>query len=183
MDEARLEFSALDAIAVTSGPGGFTGVRIGLAAAKGLALACGCPLLGVTNFEAVAAAVPEPERPGRSMIVLLDAKRSDLYMQTFDSGGAPLSSPGCAEPSELIDLIPSGPLVLVGSAVAQGLPDLQDRVDEDLLVSSAPGQADAAIVATIAAGRPVPGSGTPAPAPLYLRPPDVTLPGGRGRKS
>ena len=171
----------MDAIAVTSGPGGFTGVRIGLATAKGLALACGCPLLGVTTFEAVAAAVAKPERSGRSMVVLLDAKRSDLYLQVFAAEGTPLCTPRCADPAELSGLVPSGPLLLVGSGVDQALPGLQDRADEDLLISGSSGQTDAAAIAAIAAGRPVPASGAPAPAPLYLRPPDVTQPDGTGR--
>lgn len=183
MDEARIEFASLDTVAVTSGPGGFTGVRIGLATAKGLALACNCPLLGVTNFEAVAAAVPEVERSGRSMVVLLDAKRSDLYLQNFAPGGAPLCLPQCVDPAKLNDLVPSGPLLVVGSGVDQALPGLKDRVDEDVLVSSSSGQADAAVVAAIAAGRQIPEAGSSAPAPLYLRPPDVTEPDRGRRKS
>src|SRR3954469_5612836 len=57
MRDAALEFDALDLIAATVGPGAFTGIRIGLAAARGLALAAGKPAVGVTSFEAVAEGV------------------------------------------------------------------------------------------------------------------------------
>ena len=59
MSEAGIAYGALDAVAVTLGPGGFTGVRIGLATARALALAWARPIIGVSNFEALAAAVPE----------------------------------------------------------------------------------------------------------------------------
>jgi tRNA threonylcarbamoyl adenosine modification protein YeaZ len=67
--EAALPVAALDLIAVTVGPGAFTGVRIGLAAARGLALASGVPALGVTSFAAVAAAVAPAIRRGRHLVV------------------------------------------------------------------------------------------------------------------
>src|SRR5450432_1394851 len=65
MAEADVDFAALALIAVTTGPGSFTGIRVGLAAARGLALASGLPILGITAFEALAGAVPAAERQGR----------------------------------------------------------------------------------------------------------------------
>jgi len=191
MAEAGIAYPALDAIAVTRGPGGFTGVRIGLATARALALACARPVIGVSNFEAVAAAVPEDERRGRSLAVVIDAKRSDLYVQAF--GAAPGAAPGGAglapvteaqaiAPADLDAILPRGPLLLAGDAVeaARGALEVAGR---DVLAAAAPGQADAGWVAALAAGQPLPEAGAPPPEPLYLRGPDVTLarPAGTGR--
>ncbi len=195
MAEAGIAYPALDAIAVTRGPGGFTGVRIGLATARALALACARPVIGLSNFEAVAAAVSETERRGRSLAVVIDAKRSDLYVQAF--GVAPRAAPGGAAPvaalapttegqaiapADLDAILPGGPLLLAGDAVevARGALESAGR---DVLAAAAPGQADARWVAALAAGQPLPEAGAPPPEPIYLRGPDVTLarPAGTGR--
>lgn len=173
MAEAGLDYPALDAIAVTRGPGGFTGVRIGLATARGLALACGAPLSGVTNFEAVLSGVPEGEVEGRAIAVALQAKRREIYLQTFDSKCTPLSDPCLIAPDEALAGLPPGPLLLVGDARDRLLPLSGER---DWLASSAPGLSDAGLVATLAASRPLPPAGAPPPTPLYLRAPDVTRP-------
>jgi tRNA threonylcarbamoyladenosine biosynthesis protein TsaB len=178
MTEAGLDYDALDAIAVTLGPGGFTGVRIGLATARGLALACDRPLLGLSNFLAVAAAVPAAERLDRRLAVMLDAKRSDLYVQVFREDLAPLSEPACLDPRALAAHLPAGRLVLAGDAVAQGLGALSEARGGRLLVSTAPVHADAARIAEQAAALSLSGPDAARPSPLYLRPPDVTLPGG-----
>src|ERR1700761_2687145 len=71
--EASLATTQLDLIVVTTGPGSFTGLRIGLAAGRGLSLASGIPALGVPSFDAIA--VPEAETP---LIIALDSKREEL---------------------------------------------------------------------------------------------------------
>ena len=187
MSEAGIAYPALDAIAVTRGPGGFTGVRIGLATARALALACARPVIGVSNFEAVAAAVPEDERRGRSLAVVIDAKRSDLYVQAFgavpgEGGLAPVTEAQAIAPANLDAILPAGPLLLAGDAVeaARGALEVAGR---DVMAAAAPGQADAGWVAALAAGQPLPEAGAPPPEPIYLRGPDVTLarPAGTGR--
>ena len=197
MAEAGVGYEALDAIAVTLGPGGFTGVRIGLATARALALACARPVIGISNFEAVAAAVPESERRGRSLAVLIDAKRSDLYAQAFSAEPAALTEQRALAPEALTEpralapealteqralapealhgFLPPGPLILAGDAAAQGRAALQ-AAGRDLRVASSPGAADAARVAALAAARPLPAPDAAPPAPIYLRGPDVTLP-------
>ncbi len=89
MEEAGLAWADLALIGVTVGPGAFTGIRIGLAAARGMALAGGFAIAGVGSCEAVAHAVPAEERRGRSLLVAIDSKRSDLFFQTFDAALAP----------------------------------------------------------------------------------------------
>ena len=175
LGEAKTAFDELDGIAVTVGPGGFTGVRIGLATARGLALARRCPVIGFSNFLALAAAARAEAAPEQRIAVLIDAKRRDLYAQAFDAGLAPLTEPASVHPADLNDKLPNGPLLLVGDGVPQARATLLGA-GRDLAVSRTSGLSDAAHVARLAAQTGLPGPGAPPPRPLYLRPPDVTLP-------
>src|SRR5438552_18511098 len=87
MTEAGVSPQRLDAIAAATGPGGFTGIRVGLAAAHGIALATGARLVGVTSFAAVAEALrrgaPLAAGSGPHLLVALDSRRDDLYVQLF----------------------------------------------------------------------------------------------------
>ncbi len=175
MAEAGCDYGSLGAIAVTCGPGGFTGVRIGLATARGLALARGLPVVGIDNFEAIAAGIPPGERAGRTIAVLLNAKRAEFFLQLFSAALEPLGAPLCVSPAALERALPSAPLLFAGDAVAQGLGGLADPAGRDLKVCQASTHADAGVVARLAADRPLPEAGA-VPSPLYLRPPDVSLP-------
>jgi tRNA threonylcarbamoyladenosine biosynthesis protein TsaB len=182
MDEAGEDFTGLDALAVTNGPGAFTGLRIGLAAARGLALASGLPCLAVTTLEAVAAAVPEAERRGRVLLVALDAKRVDVYAQAFAAGLRPLGEPVAALPDRLPRLLANaaGAAVVAGDAAARAL-DALAAAGIAASESSAAGVPDAAVVAALAAARWKPGAAVGKPRPLYLRPPSTTAPNKRRR--
>ena len=107
LDEAGLGFADLDRLAVTIGPGSFTGLRIGLAAARGLALATGLPLTGITTLEALAAAADPAARQGRGTVVLIDSRRGDVFMQIFGADAVPLSKPAAADPAALDALLPA----------------------------------------------------------------------------
>jgi len=178
MDAAGADFAALDAIGVTVGPGAFTGVRIGLAAARGLSLAAQVPAVGVTTFEALAAAVAEAERAGRTLLAAVDSKRTDVYVQLFDSALRPLTEPAALAVAAVASLLPSGPLLTVGDGVALLAPALAGRA---VMATSAPPYPDAAWVATLAARRLEAGRPAEPPAPLYLRPPDAIRPAHGGR--
>lgn len=171
MTEADESLRGLDAVAVSVGPGAFTGIRIGLAAARGIALAAGIPAVGVTSFSAVAEAVPESERGDRRLIVLLDSKRGDVFVQEFSVSLRPAELPEIRAPASFAADRAAEGVILAGDGVALVRPHLAG-LKPDLRLSSADGPADAAHVATAAIR--LLGSGDILPArPLYLRAPDV----------
>ena len=171
MADAGLGFERLDAIAVTEGPGSFTGIRVGLAAAHGLGLALGIPVLGVSCFEAIASATPTD---GAALMIVIDSRRTELFVQSFDSAGAPLGEPFLATAAELIDHLPPGRVIVTGDA-AQAIDALPERA---LLRPCGP--PSAATVARLATARHLSGS-LQAATPLYIRAPDAIVPALGGR--
>jgi tRNA threonylcarbamoyladenosine biosynthesis protein TsaB len=181
MKAAALDMADLDAIAVTIGPGSFTGLRIGLAAARGLALALARPVVGITSFLAVAAALPAGSREGREILVALDTKRDDIFLQRFDPALRRLAPARLVTVSESIAHLPPGPLLLAGDGVALLTPLLPR--DRDILRAPGPSHVDAAMFAGLAARLVACGGHAPEgplwiPDPFYLRAPDVKMPGG-----
>jgi tRNA threonylcarbamoyladenosine biosynthesis protein TsaB len=85
-EEAHVALAALDAVAVSIGPGSFTGLRIGLSAAKGLCVALGCPLIAVPTFDAIASHVLNDERAVRDLAICLDARQGDFYVGRYRRG-------------------------------------------------------------------------------------------------
>src|SRR3546814_1051962 len=83
MAEAGSGFRDLDLLATTVGPGAFTGLRIGLSTARAMALAAALPLLGLTTLETVAAAQDPVARGARPLLVALETRRADVYVQLF----------------------------------------------------------------------------------------------------
>jgi tRNA threonylcarbamoyladenosine biosynthesis protein TsaB len=161
MVQARVGFDAVDRIGVTIGPGSFTGLRVGLAFAKGLALALDRPCIGVGTLEALAAG--HGHRPRTAAVI--DAGRGRVYLQIFDGGvalSAPRSLPVDVAAAQIAEAAWGAELLLVGPGAG-------------LISEAAPGLAwlrlaapRAEWVARIAAGAPR----TP-PEPLYLRAPDA----------
>jgi tRNA threonylcarbamoyladenosine biosynthesis protein TsaB len=176
MREAGQEPAALDVVVVTVGPGSFTGIRVGLAAARGIVLATGARLLGVTSFEAVRAG-----RGGcsetRLLLVALESRRKDLYVQFFDRHGDPLREPATIVPALFCEAVAAtigaNPLLIAGDAAQRAGAALAQRPDTAILEDSAPGA-----VGALRAGLRLLrlGKAADAPRPLYLRPPDVILP-------
>lgn len=183
MQEARLDYGALGAIAATVGPGSFTGVRVGLAAARGLALASGVTLIGVTTLEALAAAVPGAERRSCTRILAaLDASRGQVYAQWFDAAGLALAPPFAATASDVIERFDPVGAVVVGSGAAAILAALGTR-GEAIRISSAPEWPEAVTIGRLVAARARQAGGfdglaTGVVQPLYLREPGIT-PAGR----
>jgi tRNA threonylcarbamoyladenosine biosynthesis protein TsaB len=169
---------ALDIVGTTIGPGSFTGIRVGLAAVRGIALATGAHAVGVTGFEAVAAGLASQvcERGAGFLLVALESRRQDLYIQLFDHAYRPLRDPSAAMPAALDEalsgLIGAAPLVVAGDAAQRAANMLMSRPSTIVIEQSAP---DAAGVLRAMLRRPRAGESRIKPLPLYLRPPDVTV--------
>lgn len=86
MDTARIDFAEIDRVAVTVGPGSFTGLRVGISAARGIALACGRPAVGVSTLAAFAAPCIA-EDLAQKTIAAIDARHGHAYMQVFGENG------------------------------------------------------------------------------------------------
>ncbi len=167
-----LDYRALGLLAVNHGPGSFTGVRSAVAAARGLALAAGLPVLTVGSLEALAAAVPEA--PG-TLLAALDARRAQVYVQAFDRQRRPQGAPALRTPQQVVADLAAGPLRLVGSGAAL----IRAQLPEGRPVPIVDVELDARWVARRAADRLASGErpqGGSALHPLYLRPPDARPP-------
>ncbi|MFM9843647.1 MAG: tRNA (adenosine(37)-N6)-threonylcarbamoyltransferase complex dimerization subunit type 1 TsaB [Dongiaceae bacterium] len=174
MAEAGCGFGDLARIAVTVGPGSFTGIRIALAAARGLALAGGLPVGGVTSFDAVLESLPPAATAGRTVAIVMETKRGDLFAQFYDRDRRPVSGPAILPPESVLAAAPGLPLIVAGDGVALLEPHLPAGAGITL---AAVAHIDAAYVAALAARR-NPSELLP-PVPLYLRPADVTIAGRR----
>lgn len=110
-------FAGVDTIVTPVGPGTFTGLRIGLSAAKGFALALGVPLFGISTLQALAmqyAAAHEGD--AREIVVLVETRRSDFYGQIFSSDFSALSDAVCLEAEDMSALIAGRECILIGDA-------------------------------------------------------------------
>lgn len=157
MRNAGITLAAIDRFAVTTGPGTFTGVRIGLAAARGFALALDKPLVGISSLEAIARSHGEFEKG--TILAAFDARRHEVYVQLFSAGQA-VCEPQLRNSDNLGDLCRVENTHVVGTATG-----LLCEKYPALICHAAPALPDAAVVARVCAGR--------APQndlqPLYLR--------------
>lgn len=171
MAETGVAFPDVDLVAVTVGPGSFTGLRIGLAAARGMALAAGLPCLGITTLEAVAESIDRRRQADRMVLAALDSKRGDIFAQAFAAVDRPLGPPVAVSVDDLPRLIPAGPVVVVGSAAEKAVRVLTDAGRQAVAAAAAVPVASA--VAVIAARHRRGAKPERPPSPLYLRPPDT----------
>jgi tRNA threonylcarbamoyl adenosine modification protein YeaZ len=168
MEQAGTIFADLDRIAVTTGPGSFTGLRVGIAAARGLALASAKPAIGLTTLGAFAAPLIATD-DSIPVVAAIDARHDHVYLQVLGAGGRTIVAPRLAPLREAIRVAATGAPRLVGNAA-------------DILAAIWPGgerapsavqQRDAPDIDWVARlGAAANETGAP-PAPLYLRAPDA----------
>lgn len=167
MAAAGIAFPEIARIVVSIGPGSFTGIRAGLACARGLGLALKVPVIGVTTLEAIAAE-GRAKRAGSAVLAAIDARRGEVYAQAFAADGALLSEPAILPAAEAAALARTHAAALCGSGAAVvaallSVPDIIDGVELP------------AIATYLALGRDRAAPTRP-PGPLYLRAADAKIP-------
>jgi len=161
----------IEAFAVTTGPGSFTGLRVGLSTVQGLALGSGRPCLGVSALDVLAARVAGV---APATVAVMDAYRGEVYARVYDGEGRPTGPPAVEAPAAVLARAPAG-AAFVGDGVER-YPEIFGSRPEAVL--AARGLYLAGSLARLAAPRLRAGEGT-APAdlrPLYLRAPDIRKP-------
>lgn len=164
--QAGKSYADLGRIAVSTGPGSFTGVRVGVSAARGFSLALKIPAVGVTTLEALAQETRDAlgERP---VFAALDAGRAEIHAALYDEGGAVLREPAVLTLEEAATIAASGAVALAGTAARM----VADTVVVDKVFQFGPmlATSDIGTYARLAAGK-EPGE---RPKPVYLRAPDA----------
>ena len=169
-------FASLDRIAVTVGPGSFTGIRVAISAARGFGVALDIPVVGVSTLAAFAAPLvlgPKPASPKPSIIVsAIDARHGQVYLQACSQTGAILMAPTVLPLAEAIEKLPPGPLRITGSAapllaIAAWSSHRAAEVEGDIVATPILYVARLGMIADPAAAP---------PRPLYIKAPDVKPP-------
>ncbi len=155
--KAGRDYADLSRVAVAIGPGSFTGIRVGVATARGLGLALGIPVTGVTTLEAVAA--DARAETGGDVTVAVNGGRGQIFIQSFDAAGIPFGEPAAVEADDAASAVPASAEFLAGNAANAVAAALSRPVETG--IDRATGSV--ATVARLSAISPH------APVPLYLR--------------
>lgn len=156
LQQAGLPLDAVERIGVTVGPGSFTGIRVGVAAARGLALALGVDCIGVNTLEVLARSVTAPVQ---TILAGINAHREEVYVQAFRDQ-MPCDAPSLTTVQDYLSRARETGVVAVGSAA---------ELIDDVEAVTAPDHFPIAIVALLAAEATAQGKAKP----LYLRGPDA----------
>ncbi len=170
MSESGVAFAALDRIGATTGPGSFTGVRIAISAARGLALVTGAKLFGVDSLTVMAKqALATGIAGGAPFAVAVDARRGMLYFGLYDGAARKLDGPLLIAPDDAANLLPGALRTAVGSGAATLAEAAASRgaLIAARLLDLEPSATELAALARDS------GETVPVLRPLYLRPPDA----------
>jgi tRNA threonylcarbamoyladenosine biosynthesis protein TsaB len=117
MERARLAFAEIDRVAVTTGPGSFTGLRVGIAAARGIALAAGKSAVGLTTLAAYAAPFIAAD-DSLPVVVAIDARHEQVYLQVFGPGGRTIVTPRLLPLRDALRVAATGAPRITGTGAA-----------------------------------------------------------------
>ena len=125
MKQAELRMSDLDAVAVSQGPGSYTGLRIGVSTAKGIAYGLEIPLIGINTLQAMAGS--QRIVPGEFVVAVLDARRKEVYTQTFGDALQEISSIEAVvlEEGVFASVLEKGKVYFVGDGVEKVQEEVQ----------------------------------------------------------
>ncbi len=160
-----LAFARIGAIAVAVGPGSFTGIRVGVSVARGLALALKAPAVGVTTLEALASEARE-KFDGKTVLAAIDGGRDGIYAALYDGLGNIGYAPAVVDFETTMEL--AGKAVVVAGSAARRIAEAAGT--DRLVVGSDAPTADIAVYAKLALAK---GFAGEKPRPLYLRAPDA----------
>jgi tRNA threonylcarbamoyladenosine biosynthesis protein TsaB len=168
MDLADVEFAELDRVAVTTGPGSFTGLRVGISASRGIALAAGKPAVGLSTLAGFAAPMIA-EHDTSHVVAAIDARHDHVYLQVFGTAGRTLVAPRIATVRDAVRSAMTGPARIVGTA-ANLLAAAWPKGTEQPLAVEQLAAPDIGWIARLGAAA---DDGYGPPKPLYLRAPDA----------
>ena len=164
MAQAGVDFTQLERIVVAVGPGSFTGVRVGVSAARGFALALKIPAVGVTTLEAIAAAA-QAAFGAKVVMAALDGGRGEINAAVYDEGGALIHGPAATSLGDAAALARKYSPLLAGSAARM----VAEEAAAGLQAGPTGATADVSVYATLGAAKQV----GERPKPIYLREADA----------
>ena len=168
MIRAGIEFGDLDRIAVTTGPGSFTGLRVGISAARGIALAAGKSAIGLSTLAGFAAPLIADD-DSTQVVAAIDARHDHIYLQVFGVNGRTLVGPRTATVRDAARAAMTAPARIIGSAAKKLAAAWPKGAEPPLLVEQR-GAPDIDWIARLGAAA---AEAHGPPKPLYLRAPDA----------
>jgi tRNA threonylcarbamoyladenosine biosynthesis protein TsaB len=175
LEHGSMPLAHVDVFAVATGPGSFTGLRIGIATMQGLAFAAGKPLVGVSALDALAQ-IAEPESTGQRIATWVDAWRGEVYAALYDNGRE-IESPVVANPHDVLAQLGQAPTVFIGDGARTYQQKILTTMGKAGRVSATPTPLLAGTIAVLAGRVAARGEQTSPHAirPLYVRRTDAEL--------
>jgi tRNA threonylcarbamoyladenosine biosynthesis protein TsaB len=165
LDKEKLKFEQLDLLAVVTGPGSFTGIRIGLATMRALSMAAKVPVIGISSFDMFAA-----PKAGHINLISIESWREELYFQAIDGSGVEVIPPVNVSPEDFVKKLDGiNELFVISGDAAEKLRTLLPKAVLSNHHPTATHVAQLAVKSFRAAGR------AERPLPFYLREADVTV--------
>jgi tRNA threonylcarbamoyladenosine biosynthesis protein TsaB len=178
LERARVRLADIDLFAVATGPGSFTGLRIGIATMQGLAFAERKPLVGISGFDAlarIAEGVPRRSAPAGQVATWVDAWRGEVFAALYDDGRE-VEAPIVGRPEVLLEALRGRPTLFIGDGAREHAETIRRTLGEAARIAEPPAPPLAGTIAILAGEAPVTADHSPhAIRPLYIRRTDAEL--------